>query len=69
MNEFVVNGNENLISHRNQLITCGSDYFSRFYSVSMSQHAPLDTETNNAENNIDSTSQTHEEKKILLFLE
>ena len=64
MYEFVVNGNENLILCRNQIIACRSDYFSRSHSVSISQHVPFATEKNNVENNIDSTSQIDEEKEI-----
>lgn len=64
MNEFVVNGNENLILYRNQLITYGSNYFSRLHSISISQYIPFATKKNNVENNIDSTSQIDEEKEI-----
>ena len=55
---------ENLILYRNQLITYGSDYFSRLHSISISQYIPFATKKNNVENNIDSTSQIDEEKEI-----
>ena len=64
MYEFVVNGNENLILCRNQIIACGSGYFSRSHSIRVSQKVPFATKKNKVENNIDSTSQIDEEKEI-----